>query len=95
MWANANVVQILSYCAIRNFRLKSNYGAFTLTETENDTETNTDNMPIASNGIRVSVQYEHLHTILHKQFFIGLGISIGLLSVWTHRQNVECVLPQI
>ena len=42
--------------------------AFTLTETE------TDKMATVFNGIGVSVQYEHLNTVVYKQFFIGLSL---------------------
>ena len=43
--------------------LYSHYGAFTLTESE------TDKMATVPNDISVFVQYEHLNTILQKQFF--------------------------
>ena len=35
-----------------------------------------DKMATVSNGIGVAVQYEHLHTIISLQFFIGLGICL-------------------
>ena len=44
------------------------HDAFRLTETEWET----DKMATVPNGISVSVQYEHLHTVLCKPFFIGL-----------------------
>ena len=31
-------------------------------------------MTTVSNDVGVSVQYEHLHAILYKPFFIGLGL---------------------
>ena len=46
-------------------------GVFTLTETE------IDKMATILNGICVSVQYEHLLTILCKPFFIGL-VSVNV-----------------
>ena len=35
-------------------------------------------MAAMPNGISVSVQYEHLHTISLQPFFIGLGIGLSL-----------------
>ena len=49
------------------------YDAFTSTNTETDTSTETDKTPTVPNDIGVSVQYEHLHTILYNPFFIGLS----------------------
>ena len=57
--------------------------AFTLIETDVDNETN--KLAKVPNGIGVSMQYEHLHTILYNSIqviFICLGIGLGLL-VWT------------
>ena len=47
-------------------------GAFALTGTETDT----DKMATVPSGIAVPIEYEHLHTIPHKLFFIGLGIAL-------------------
>ena len=33
-------------------------------------------MATVSNGIAISMQYEHFHTILFKPFSIGLGIGL-------------------
>ena len=51
-------------------------GVFTLP----DTDTNTDKMGLQPNcicvGVCISVgQYEHLHTILHNPFFIGVSVG--------------------
>ena len=56
-------------------------GTFTLTETGADTETETDKIATILNGTVVSVQCEHLHTILYNLFFIGLCIGLDL-SQW-------------
>ena len=47
---------------------------FTLSDT--DTETETDEMATVPNGISVSEQSEHLHTILYSPFFIGYGLGL-------------------
>ena len=56
-------------------------GAFTLTETGADTEIETDKIATILNGTVVSVQCEHLRTILYNPLFIGLCIGLGL-SQW-------------
>ena len=60
---------------------------FTLTEPETDTERETNKMATTPNGIRVSVQYEHLHTILYKPFFVSLSIGLSLCRC---EQTVKC-----
>ena len=57
------------------FDLFISYGPFTITETETETDTEIDkNFAAVPNGISVSLQYEHVHTIVSKPFFIGLGL---------------------
>ena len=53
------------------------YGAFTLPDTNTDTNTETDELQLATvlNGIVVSVQHEYLHTILYNPFFIGVCVG--------------------
>ena len=49
---------------------------FTLTETEIDTENEINKMAAVSHHIAVSMQYEHLHTILYKPF---LSVSVSVM----------------
>ena len=44
-------------------------------QTETETETETDTMAAV---LSVCEQCEHLHTILHKPFFIRIGVGLGL-----------------
>ena len=55
------------------------YGSFTLTDTATKTDTDTDKMctePNRNLHRSLSDHYEHLHTVLHKPFLIGLGHSL-------------------
>ena len=45
------------------------------------TETDANKLAAVPNGISVLVQYEHLHTILYKQFFIGLCRCVQTMTV--------------
>ena len=51
-------------------------GEFILTETATDTETKTDKMATVANAISVSVQYEHLHTILLSYFICEYTVTL-------------------
>ena len=58
-------VDVLQYSAIQpNQAQVLTCVAFTLRDTQSDSETVTDKMATVPNGISVSVQYEHIHTIL-------------------------------
>ena len=52
-----------------------------LTLTEAGPETDSNKLASVPNGISVLVQYEHLHTILYKQFFIGLCRCVQTMTV--------------
>ena len=63
-------------------------GAFTIRETEADTETETDKMAIVPNGIRVPVQYKYLHTILIKPFLsISVSVSVNTSLLGGFKEN--------
>ena len=50
-------------------------GGFTLPDTDTETDTETAEMYTEPYGVLVCMQYEHLHTILIKQFYIGSGVG--------------------
>ena len=56
-------------------------GAFTQRPRPIVRERETDKITTVPNGISVSVQYQHFHTIVCKSFFIGLSIGLGLFLV--------------
>ena len=59
----------LLYVAKNIFQNMRPYDEVTLSETETDNETEIDKIDTVPIGISVSVQCEHLHTILWKSFF--------------------------
>ena len=82
-WCKRALRPFPTLCGQNIFQNMRPYDEVTLSETETDNETEIDKRDTVPIGISVSVQCEHLHTILWKSFFYWCRS----LLVWRHRNG--------